>query len=345
MATSPVLEIAKHRSTRPSTFTLIDLPVTASTMPVAVDVISPVLHVFVSVASQISPASMVERGANREKQIAVILEKSKHLFSPKELRLLRKSEHRVLVVQQLLPSTRLRDIAKHPVKVFTTTRRYYNRVEQYYLEAERVSATAQRRYALESATSDVDDDHGDHGGINQQQIQVQGSGGPAGRPPGVLRLKFENVEIEAGVGASLDLRYGADRSLTLSLNMRPSGEGENQNQCKHPRTYSVSGIAELVPDAAGDSDADEGVSNLGTRMPRYCVRSVTDLAITRVQDALDAESGSDDLGDDAASFVTACDGDGTSVLLGADGETFSISVDDVYDDNGDQLSIASLSLE
>lgn len=75
------------------------------------------------------------------------------------------------------------------------------------------------------------------------------------------------------------------------------------------------------------------------------MRSVTDLAITLVQDALDADSESSDLDEDAMSFVTACDGDGTSVMLSADGETLSISVDDVYDDDGEQLSIAALSLE
>lgn len=51
--------------------------------------------------------------------------------------------------------------------------------------------------------------------VDQQQTRCGGD--PAGPPPGVLRLKFENVEIEAGAGASLDLHYGGNNLGPLIL--------------------------------------------------------------------------------------------------------------------------------
>lgn len=97
----------------------------------------------------------------------------------------------------------------------------------------------------------------------------------------------------------------------------------------------MSGIAELVPDA----DAEDGpgrVANLGMSMPSYSVRSITNFAIAQLED------GSEDDDEDTMSFMTAYDGDGASVMLSEDGETFSIVVDEGYDPNGSQISLPTV---
>lgn len=94
----------------------------------------------------------------------------------------------------------------------------------------------------------------------------------------------------------------------------------------------MSGIAELVPGAK-----DRRVADLGMSMPSYSVRSITNLAVTRLED------GSEDDDEDTMSFVTAYDGDGASVMLSEDGETFSILVDsEGYDPNSSQISLATV---
>ncbi|KAI0744015.1 hypothetical protein C8Q80DRAFT_874559 [Daedaleopsis nitida] len=199
--------------------------------------ISPIVQVFVSVTSQISPSLMVERSASREKQIAVMLSENRHMFSQKDVDLLRMSEERVLRAQKLIP------VAKSSVKVFTATRKYHNRVQEYYLEVQRVSTTARRRKLMRL-------DVPVHGGAGLAVLGQQLQGGeesedddddsgddddPETPPPGLLKLKFEDVEVEAGTGASLELHYGDGHSIALLLNILPSGEVGYQT---HPRTYS-----------------------------------------------------------------------------------------------------------